>query len=1850
MKTLEEFLSHLDNLDIKIWCHGNALRYNAPENALTPELLAQMRERKTEILGFLRANPSWNATNLEPIGPLSRENNVFPLSFAQQRLWFLNQLEGTSATYYVYTALRFEGRLQRSALEQSLQEIVQRHETLRTTFSRLNGKPVQVIHPMSHYPLPLSDLQALPSEKQTTEVQRLINEETRCPFDLSTGPLFRYRLFQLGPETHVLVLNMHHIISDEWSIDIFIHEWGALYKAFSIGQPSPLPSLPIQYVDFAHWQRQWLTEEVLEQQANYWKQQLAGAPALLSLPTDHPRPPVQRFQGRTLSFVLKQELTAQLKHLSQQTGTTLFMTLLSAFATLLSRYTGQTDIVIGSPIANRTHSQTESLIGFFVNTLVLRLNLVDNPPFEDVLLNTRQVALEAYSHQDIPFEEVVKALQPERNLSHNPLFQVMFILVNAPIANVELAGLSLTSLEIESVVAEFDLTLSIEEKNDGLVSQLEYNTDLFERATIERLSGHLQTLLTSIVENPHKPIHELPLLTAAEQQQLLAWNDTASDYPQALCIHQLFEAQVEKTPDAVALVFEDQQLSYKELNNKANQLAHYLQSLGVKPEVLVGICMARSLEMVIALMGILKAGGAYLPLDPAYPAERLAFMLEDAQISVLLTQSSLKNALPETKAQVVCLDTKPLSHLSTANPFCSVKTDNLVYVIYTSGSTGKPKGVMIQHQSLVNFVHTDITKYKLTQDDRLLQFHSISFDAAAEEIYACLGAGGTLVLRFDDMLNSISRFLQYCQDLGLTVLHLPTAFWHQLTSELGTGKVTLPDSVRLVTIGGEHALSESVDLWQQWVGTTPLVNVYGPTETTVGPTNYPLPSLIPRKWRDIPIGGPIPNVQTYILDKYLQTVPIGIAGELYIGGVCLARGYLNRPDLTVQKFIPNPFSNHSRLYKTGDLARYLPDGNIEYLGRIDNQVKMRGFRIELGEIEAVLAQHPAVSENVVMMTGERGLVAYWVPKPEIELWSCHADYCIFDEIMYYAMTHDELRNKRYQEAINQAVKNKVVVDIGTGKDVALSKFCVNAGAKKIYAIEMQETAYQQAKEYVKSLGLEDKIILIHGDSTQVTLPEKVDVCVSEIIGAIGSSEGALPLLNDARRFLKPEGIMIPEKCLTMIAAVYLPESLAEHPQLLELSKDYARHIFEKVGRKIDFRVVIKNFPSSHLLSNVAVFEELDFTKPIAVESERKIHLTLQQSGKIDGFLLWLNLYTLQGVVPIDTLNHVHSWLPVYFPVFYPGIEVKAGDRIEAICSSRTSENGLNPDYSIKGCVWCQDGRQIDFEYESLLYSQGFKSNAFYDKLFSESPVAPPSSTSEPSIKAYLEERLPNYMVPSTFLKLEALPFTPNDKIDYQALSQWSENRDFSSYVAPRTPEEKRMAAIWAEVLGVEQIGVHDNFFELGGHSLLATQLMSRIHETFLVELPLRHLFGAPTVAGIINLIHQGGTDTVLDFNAEAVLSLKIQPPTIAAVDGFTKPHSIFLTGATGFLGTYLLYELLVQTTADIYCLVRSANADEGKKRLQSKLESYALWHDNFKTRIFPVTGELSQPRLGLSDSFFKYLASRIDVIYHNGAMVNFVYPYSKLKATNVLGTQEVLKLACQIKAKPVHFVSTVSVFSSNSGVKIIRESDIGDIQALDEGYSQSKWVAEKLVMLAGERGLPVCIYRPSRITGHSQTGLSNKDDFLSIGIKGCIQLGLLPALDDQEDNMVPVDYVSRAIVYLSQQTDLLGKTFHLVNPRSILMGELFNWLRSLGYRLEQTSYAQWRSELSRHEENALYPLLSSFPQEDFESIKDPEFDCQNTIEGLTGTDIVCPPVDTKLLDLYFSDFRKCGFLEAPSMG
>ncbi|HEU4538991.1 MAG TPA: amino acid adenylation domain-containing protein, partial [Polyangiaceae bacterium] len=940
------------------------------------------------------------------------------LSFAQERLWFLEQLEPGTGAYNIPSALRLEGKLDVDALRRALREVVRRHETLRTTFGvDPAGLPLPVVHDDAPFELTTRTLDAPPAERDHAlfEAGR---RAAGAPFDVARGPLVRAELWQIDEDHHALFFTMHHLVSDGWSVGVLVREVTALYLAFTAGRPSPLPDLPIQYADFAAWQREKLSGPELARQLEHWQAELAGAPAALDLPTDRPRPATQSYAGAHFTRPLPPGLLDEVEALGRSLSATPFMLLLAAYAALLARHTGHDDLVIGTPIANRTRVEAEGLIGMFVNTLALRADLRGGPTFAELVARLKARTLAAYAHQDLPFERLVEGLGVSRDPSRPPVFQTMFTLQNTPQETIAVSGLKIAPLAVESGTSQFDLSLDVIPAQSGHLLQWEYNTDLFDRATIERLAAHFEALLGAALASPDAPLDRLPLAdAAADRPARAAWNDTAADYPRDQTVHGLFEAQARQTPDATAVEHAGRSLTYAQLDARADALARHLVALGAGPSSIVAVCMARSPDLVATLLAALKANAAYLPIDPSYPPERIAHLLADsgarfvavdrpdalaglrpealAGVTLVCPADVAAPAPPTTSASPAAPDALAATPASPAAPDAPAATpaptraappgraSDAAYVIYTSGSTGTPKGVVVEHRSVVNYLLSFGRTAGLGASDRLLQFASPSFDVSAEEIFGTLAHGATLVLRTDAMLESVEAFLAAAAELRLSVLDLPTAYWGELTEGLARG-ARLPAGVRLVVLGGEKARR---DVLARWLAATPpgvrLLNAYGPTEATIAATIAELSALPPG---DIPIGRPVANARAYVLDAYGEEVPVGVPGELFLGGDCLARGYLRRPALTAERFVPDPFGGAGeRLYRTGDRARRLPDGTLEFLGRDDDQVKVRGFRVELGEIEAALTATPSVREAAVVARGEggaRGLFAYVVTDAE----------------------------------------------------------------------------------------------------------------------------------------------------------------------------------------------------------------------------------------------------------------------------------------------------------------------------------------------------------------------------------------------------------------------------------------------------------------------------------------------------------------------------------------------------------------------------------------------------------------------------------------------------------------------------------------------------------------------------------------------------------------------------------------------------------------------------------------------------------------------------------------------------
>ncbi|MEH1917810.1 amino acid adenylation domain-containing protein [Nostoc sp.] len=1528
-----EFLTYLRSLDIQVFIDGEKFRCNAPEGIITPELRAEIQERKAEIIEFLEASNRTNNHSFKPLVPILRSGSL-PLSFAQQRLWFLDQLIPNNPFYNIPLALHLTGSLKLAALEQTFNEIVQRHEALRTTIVVQKGQPVQVINPTLTIPLPIIDLRQLPQAEREIQARRLTTQEAQRPFNLSTDSLLQVKLLWLDETQYILLLTMHHIVSDGWSIGVLIQEIAALYTAFASNQPSPLPKLTIQYPDFAYWQRQWLQGEVLKKQLSYWQKQLDGI-SMLNLPTDRPRLAVQTYQGARQPLQLSKSLSKALLALGQQEGVTLFITLLAAFQALLYRYTQQEDIAIGSPIANRNRSEIEGLIGFFVNSLVLRTDISGNPTFRELLSRVKEVALGAYAHQDLPFEKLVEELHPERNLNQNPLFQVVFALQNAPMTALELPSLTLSPLPFETETTRFDLEFHLWEPNtqnglwadssEGISGFVIYSTDLFDDATITRMLGHFQILLEGIVANPEDRIAHLPLLSESELHQLLVeWNNTQANYPQDRCIHQLIESVAEQNGEATALVFGDEQLSYKELNIRSNKVAHYLKKLGVKTEVLVGLCVERSFNMIIGMLGILKAGGAYVPLDPNYPSERLNFMLEDAQVSILLTHERWLERLKNFNSQIICLDKnwEIIFQEIEDNLTSRITVDNLAYVIYTSGSTGKPKGVKIEHRGLLNLVFWHQKAFAVSPLDRATQISGVAFDACGWEIWPYLSIGASIYFVDDETRRSPGYLRDWLVSKAITISFIPTPL---------AEKVLLLDfpqnaALRILLTGGDK-LNQYPLASQSFQ----VFNNYGPTENTVVTTSGHI--SVKNKDNLAPvIGCAIANTKAYILDKHLQPLPVGVSGELYISGDGLARGYLNHPELTAESFIYHSFTNKlkARLYKTGDLVRYRVDGNIEFLGRLDEQVKIRGYRIELGEIEAILSKHPAVQQTVVITREdeqEKRLVAYVVPKTEysnqqenLQLMQLQNEQVLQWQMLYNetynqstdsdptfnfvgwnsSYTNQPIPAEQMREWVDNQVEQilalqpKRVLEIGCGTGLILfriaphctkywgtdfSSVSLNCIQQQLQKQEMpQVTLYQQmATDFEKvETAAFDAVIL----NSVVQYFPTIDYLISVLEGAVQATvPGGFIFIGDVRS-------------LPLLQAFHASVQLYQaEPSLtcFELQQRIQRQIFQEAELVIDpdfFTAIKQRFPqinhvqiqlmrgkhhneltefrynvilhiSAEIVSNTGNCSVLNWSEDNLTASAVR-QLLIENKPEILSIINVPNARLMSAIKTAEWLSDLKDFKTV-------GQIRKALQELENFGVEPEDFYALNVPYSVE-ITWShssteghydvvfvrQDevGKRTIFPHSTTLYRpwQSYGNNPLQTKA---------ARKLVPQLQTYIAQKLPEYMMPSGFVVLESLPLTANGKVNRRALKAFHNGikpQLPENYIAPRTPVEQVLVKIFVEVLGLKSVGIYDNFFELGGHSLLATQLVSRVRDTLHVELPLRSVFEASTIAELSKVV------------------------------------------------------------------------------------------------------------------------------------------------------------------------------------------------------------------------------------------------------------------------------------------------------------------------------------------------------------------------------------------------------------
>jgi amino acid adenylation domain-containing protein len=1522
------------------------------------KLIEELSPEQLELLQ-LRLN-SLNKTAPEPspahILPRDKDSAPSPLSFNEQRLWFLEQLDPGTATYNIPMAMRVVGRLDVAVLGQSLNEIVRRHEVLRTTFTTVEGGPVRSVAPALSLPLPVIDLRAVPPGERQREADKFAAEEAQRPFDLVRGPLLRVTLLQMDEEERIILVCVHHIISDGWSLTIFFREMAELYQAFSAGRKSPLPELSIQYADFASWQRQWLRGQVLEELLAYWKRQLGGELPVVDMPTDRPRPPLQSFRGVAHSFMLPAALADDLKALSQREGATLFMTLLAAFQVLLYRYTGQEDILVGTDVANRTRPETEELIGFFVNQLVLRTDLSGRPSFKELLGRVREMTLETYAHQDLPFDHLVEALQPERDLSRTPIYQIVFAFQNISAAETKLEGVTFSPLKIHSGTSKFDLVLSMYDSPQGLGGTLEYNTDLYDADTIAALITHYQNLLGSIIAAPGRSIAELPLLAPEERRRILVgWNETGAQFPTRRLFHQLFEEQAARTPTSVAAVYRDGRLTYEELNRRGNRIAASLAERGVGAGVVVALLAERGLDLLAAILSVYKAGGAYLPLDPHHPPQRLAQVLEQSRVGLVLAAAEFVPALTRAlegrpkRERPAILTIESLSGPGQSEndlPARSTPQD-LAYVIYTSGSTGTPKGAMVEQRGMLNHLFAKIQDLQLTGDDVVAQTASQCFDISVWQFLAALLVGATVHIFDDDVAHDPLRLLEEVEDKKVTILETVPSMLRmmlEVAPPRERGRAALGRLRWLVPTG--EALAP--ELCRQWLSKhphVPLLNAYGPTECSDDVTHYAIHRPPPEDVLRMPIGRPVANLRLYVLDSLMQPVPRGVTGEIYVGGAGVGRGYLNDAARTAGVFVPNPFAPEpgERCYRTGDVGRYLPGGDIEFLGRTDNQVKLHGNRIELGEIEAVLSQHPAVREAVVVVRedepGDARLAAYIVRESgageassreavdegtagQVSNWELLWNETYSDTSSEQDPTFNIVGwNSSYtglpipEEEVREwrdfgverilALEPRSVLEIGVGVGILLFKIAPHC--HKYVGMDFSAEALSR---------LRHQLSLPEWDLPYVTLLERTadnfegiepgsfhSAILNSVSQYLPNIEYLVRVLEGAVEAVEPGGFVFvgDVRSLPLLETFHTSVQLFQSPDALPLNELEGR-VQKTLSREKELVVAPSFF--------FALKQHLPKISQVEINLKRgRFHneLTLFRYDVV------LRIGTeVEEVGDFQTLDWQKDNLTL------PALRQLLGEtepemlavrrvpnarlRSEARALELLKQHGaLATCGELRSAVKSQsDGGEVEPELlwalgDGLPYAvtvswSGGGSNGFCDLFLKRredprGPAAPErifpqgeagaerrpwsSYANNPlqgqqdheligQIRSYLTERLPEYMIPSGLVVLNALPLTPNGKVDRRALPAPDAvgAAPARSLVEPRTPVQEVLAKLWAEVFKVERVGIENNFFDMGGHSLLATQVVSRVREAFRVELPVRSLFAAPTVASLAATIEE----------------------------------------------------------------------------------------------------------------------------------------------------------------------------------------------------------------------------------------------------------------------------------------------------------------------------------------------------------------------------------------------------------
>lgn len=1825
------------------------------------------------------------------------KQNKLALSFAQTRIWFLEQLLPDSSVYNISGAIKITGKINVEVLNRAITDIINRHESLRTEFIVEDAVAVQnIIDTLDRVDIPIIDLKQK-DIYDTDIVYDVMNEDAGCNIDISKAPLVKLKLFCTKDDEYYFFINMHHIISDGWSLGVFQKEIVTEYCRHLENINPPLREMDLQYGDFSEWQNKRIINKQLEKQLEYWKKKLENVTVKTDFPYDKVRKAVTDYKGKRIPVCIPVHVVEKMKLINQKLNTTNFMFLLSALNIMQFKYSGETDVTVGCPVANRNQKQIEELIGFFVNTLVIRTNIDKEVTFRELLNENKKNSIEAYSNQDIPFEMIVERLQPDRKMSVNsPLFQTGFVFQNTPIEKTEIEGLSIEIINVFNGMSIFELLLSLTEKEGRIEGFFEYSTDLYEEETIKRIARQYEQLIGEIVNNLDIPISKLQMLTDEEREALISCGKRKENHYSDICIHEQFELIAEKFSDKIAVKFEDTVLTYGQLNRYADALASELVKNGIKEGELVGIYMERSIEMLVAIVAVLKVGGAYVPINTLYPPKRVEYIVEDAELRVVLVHGDDVNKNISCNCDLWEVELDNLNINESVYYEKKANCRNGAYVIYTSGSTGNPKGVIVEHYNVLRLFAATDSWFHFSEKDTWTLFHSHAFDFSVWEIWGALLYGGTLVVVPYYISRSVSEFYDLVSREKVTVLNqTPSAFKQFMAIDLEDKNKKL-DKLKYIIFGGEALDIQSLNGWFEKYGDNQpqIINMYGITETTVHVTYRPI------KKEDLlksgsNIGEPIPDLDLYLVDENINLVPMGMPGEICVGGDGVARGYLKRPELTEKKFIQNPFSNDgSRLYRSGDLARYNSKGEFEFLGRIDTQIKIRGFRLELGEIENVLKEQEEIKDAVVAVKknsiGIDKLVGYVIEVKMEEDEKEHDSMVANQWSSVFNQTYEEtiggdnkfniigwnsLYNnenipedemKKWVDATIDLIKEKLpksVLEVGCGTGLLLYR--IAQGCSRYVGTDISETAINNLKNNISNY----KMLELYCQPADImnNITGKFDtVIINSVIQYFPSPDYLIEVIKKYIKVINDNGTLILGDIRNLESIEIFYRSIEKYKSERILTEDELK---SRVKNRLD---------TEHEL---IISPEFFFSLKYHIKEITGIEIRLKKGNYINELsqfrydvILHINNKNIESIknkVMWDSISGIEDIRELLNPglehlliTHIPNKRLQEFDqsgKISKYIDPAVFEETVCPGYKTD-IMWA--GTDKTFYFDILIKKETLSDFIFEidcgklshnPKEYINNPINEVTDDKRQiKYKEYLKKKLPDYMVPDNIIILNSFPLTFNGKIDTKSLPMPEKSRaDIKSdYVEPVTKYEKALTKIWKDILGIENIGINDNFFDLGGHSLLATQVIFKIKDLLKVRIPLKLIFEAGTIKEIAKAIETKDTNlenlTDVDFYNEVKLKYPIIKKNYSKID-IDKAEYILLTGSTGFLGAFLLKSLMEKTCAKIICLIRGEDKTSASERLKNNLFQYSCYDVNFESRIDILCGDLSKEMLGLTETEFIELSQKVSVIYHNGNLVNFMAPYSEHKAANVDGLQEIIKLMGIGCKKEMHYVSTTHVFSPSDACDgiIYEEKEPEHPYELTMGYTQSKWVAEGIIKKAVQEGLRINIYRPGRIWGDCKNGICQKNDFMWLLIETAIQTKMAPEMDI-DLNVIPADFLADSIVNISKLNSTCT-AYNMVNTNSLHWNDIMSYLVNIGYKLNAVTMSQWKEEIESFirddKQVAIYSLLPILDRRGTDNEARAVFCNKHMLEGIKEYNMVCPHLDFELFKKYVDNRRLLGRIE-----